>query len=243
MHWQKSGQDLETCTATTWHQWSRAGLILRFFSLNSSSHFFSAFPPGWTSNKSPALRQCKTLAAMVKKLQILLVLLMSTSCNRNNSTLEKRVYMGYLDSSFTGHEKGIDNLSDIQYFSKGFWNYFIKKFPRSTAIIFYSHITRPEEFIKLKDTTFMLEPGDYKTFSTLYDNLPKTADGSEKANTFLPMAHFESSQSGDKVQVPPLTESISKEYLNFLTLIKNPVNVPIFAFKKEFLTEIELVYK
>lgn len=64
MHTRKSGLDIETCAAATWQQWLGAGLVLNIFTLNSSSHFLKAFPPGWTSYEFPALRVCKTLVAI-----------------------------------------------------------------------------------------------------------------------------------------------------------------------------------
>lgn len=185
---------------------------------------------------------------MKKRLQILLSILFLLGCRNNNSKLEQRIYIGYVSTDYKEFEKEKIDLVNKQFFSKGFWDYFIKKFPHSTATIFYYHIIGLNSSIKLQDTSFIVQTGDYGTFAKMYDNLPKIVEGKEKVSEFLPQAFFEFDNSDsrkvkDTIVVPPLTDLIRSDYLRFLDAIKDRRNSPIFVFKRDFLTQIEAIYR
>ncbi len=58
-------KDIETCTLAMWQLWFGAGLLLLNFSRYLQLHILNlAFAPGMTSDKFPALRQCKTLCVI-----------------------------------------------------------------------------------------------------------------------------------------------------------------------------------
>lgn len=184
---------------------------------------------------------------MYKIFYTLLLLFTLPGCNRNDTGINNNVYITFLKSDFIGTEIQTSNLEPPQYFSEDFWDFFIKKFPQSTSIIFYSHLINKQPSIILKDSSLIIGMIDYGTMSRLQNNLPETIDGNEKINRFSPKFFFEQNHSqeikSNIILIPLITVSIRKDYVRFLQIINNKSSPPIFIYKRDFLIQIEKVYK
>ena len=64
MHCQKSGLDIGTSALVRYQLWFRAGLILNKLFGNFIIIFLLSISTGLDQHRFPALRQCKTLAAI-----------------------------------------------------------------------------------------------------------------------------------------------------------------------------------
>jgi hypothetical protein len=176
-------------------------------------------------------------------IQIIFVLLFF-SCKNEQPKTETKVYIGFVPSTFTGKEKIIDTLEGLQYLSEDFWKFLILKYPYTSSIIFNPFYKFNSDFITLKDTSLIINTGDFDTFSQLGEYLPENGDDGEVLSVSRPQAtpfigSMDETIEMKKIKIPAFSIFVKKDYESFKRLMLDKKRKPIFVFSNTFLKEIE----
>ena len=187
---------------------------------------------------------------------LLLVLLAACSAGKSNE-IESDIFVSSIDTGFDVHGKStLKDSSHSIYFSKDFWDYFIRTHPKSSGMIFIGPLyDTGNNYISLPDTSYAFYNVTHSSSFFFKKLLADSVTGREKENRFsgaffvMPDdttgAAAKDKRIEHRLKDYNITPTVKKEFdrLKSILTLQDRSQHYVIVFRKSFVRKIYKLYE